>query len=30
MKEERSNSLMNCFLIIAVNTAVTGTANGAW
>mgnify|MGYP006890261561 FL=1 len=29
MKEERSNSLLNCFLIIAVNTAVTGTANGA-
>jgi len=29
MKEERSNLLMNCFLIIAVNIVVTGTANGA-
>jgi len=29
MREEISDSLMNCFLIIAVNTAVTGTENGA-
>jgi len=28
MKDEHSNSRMNCFLIIAVNTAVTGTQNG--
>jgi len=30
MKEEHSNSPMNCFLISAVNTAVTGTYNGTW
>jgi len=29
MKEEHSNSLMNCFLIIAVNTAVTDTEKNA-
>ena len=27
MTDERSNSLMNCILIIAVNTTVKGTAN---
>jgi len=28
MKEEHPNSLMNCYLIVAVNTAMTGTENG--
>jgi len=29
MKEEHSNSPKNCYLTIAVNTAVTGRENGA-
>ena len=29
IKQLRYNSTMNCFLIIAVNTGVTGTANDA-
>ena len=29
MKEEHSYSLVNCFPIVAVNTAVTDTYNGA-
>ena len=30
MRQQQSNTMMNYFLIIAINTGVADTCNGAW